>query len=102
MDRVIIAASISAIGNILAAMLAGIVAALIGTKFLSQQSLKNKRYEAPQDIEYLLTIKKMYCKMHKENGKMFYFKIIRQQASEKGYHWSGKDTPGRVKTLGKG
>ncbi len=97
METDIIVAVIGAGGNVVSAILAGGIAALIGTRFLSQQVLRQQLKEARSDIAFLLTMEYRHCMKHKENSNKSYFRTIRAEVYEAGAYWSGKHTPDRVK-----
>jgi len=97
MDNMFVIAIINAGGDVLAAAVAGGVAALIGKRFLSQQVLKKQLEVARNDIAFLLKVERRHCVKHKKFGQKSLFNTVRQEITQEGGYWSGKHTPGRVK-----
>lgn len=93
MDSEIISSLIQAGGNVLATL----ILALVGKKFLQQESLKNDLITAQKDIEFLLQCESSHCENNSNGGGASNKNKIREQVRTDGYQWSGKFTPGRVK-----
>ncbi len=96
----VIAASITGICTVLAAGIAAIAAAVIGKRFLNQETLRAQRDKAFGDIEFLLAVEEAHCSLHKaKNGESNKIRVRSRVARERQLEWSGKFTPSRAKPL---
>ena len=91
------AALIQSIGGIAAATIAAAVAALIGHQIAGRKRLKEKLMLAIADIQFMLAVESEHCKLHLETLQESNQRRVRRLAQQKGFIWSGKFTPGRVK-----
>jgi hypothetical protein len=99
-DPAVIAAIIQSVGTLLAAIMAAFIAALLGKKFADRRRLELKLAIAQQDIAYLLKVEENHCNRNLEAGEPSSFKLrMRKAASDQGYAWSGKFTPGRARSF---
>lgn len=90
LDPQIIAGAFSLAGTI--------VTALIGQVILSRKRLVEKLEIAQADIAYLLHVETLHCEKHREMNRASFKLRIRKEANEKGLSWSGRFTPGRVRS----
>jgi hypothetical protein len=93
----VVAAAITGACTVLAALIAGIAAAIIGKKFAARQKLQEEKETAIKDIHFLLEVEKEHCALHKENTDESNRQRVRERARIKGYEWSGRFTPGRAR-----
>lgn len=99
MSPEILASIISSGGTVFAALIAALAAALIGKRFLRQEKLKTDLDLAIQDIRYLLNVEQRHCELHKEQRGESNRQRVRDYVSkESDIVWSGRFTPGRVKS----
>lgn len=99
-DVTVQVALISGISSILAAAIAAICALVIGKKFINQKKLRENLIAACTDIEFLLAVEQIHCNEHYANiGESQKLKM-RAIAKEGGFEWTGRFTPGRVKSMG--
>jgi hypothetical protein len=100
-DPAVQAALISALGSILAALIAAACAALIGKRFVDQQRLRSKLRLAVADVQFLLQVEAAHCDVHvrHETGatKLGVRELVRAQGAAR---WSGAFTPGRARLAG--
>ena len=97
-DPQVTSAYISAIGTILAALIAAIAGSLVGRKFLHQRNLIEKLEEKQKDIDFLYAVEEEHCNNYKDKNGASRKNTIREKVRvERGLEWSGKNTPGRVK-----
>lgn len=93
-QKTIIAGSFSVLSTVIAA----VTASLIGKNIADRRKLQEKLEAAISDIEFLLQVEKIHCddnrNEHGESNK----NRIRQEARNSGFSFSGKFTPGRVRS----
>lgn len=97
-DPAVVAAMIQSGGAIVAAVIAAICAAIIGKQFADRKRLQEELVLAQGDIAFLLGVEAEHCEMHKAISKQSFKHRVRTKVSERGLNWSGKFTPGRVKS----
>lgn len=95
-DPAVQAALISALGAVIATTLAAVSAAFIGKKFTDRKLLQQKLELCTRDVEYLLKVEAAHVALHKALGSSNKLKV-RESVRNRGYTWSGKFTPGRVR-----
>ena len=98
-DPAVQAAIISAVGGVLAATIAALAAAVIGQQIAGRRKLQTALLDAVDDIEFLLAVEQEHCNLHKELNEESFKQRIRQAVRENGLAWSGRFTPGRVRSL---
>ena len=98
-DPLVQAAVIQAVGGVVAAVIAAIAAAVIGKQIADRKRLKAALQTAVDDVEFLLAVESLHCDLHKEVSEESFMARIRQQARDQGLDWSGKFTPGRVRSM---
>lgn len=98
-DPAVQAAVISAIGGIIAALIAAIAAALIGKQIAGRKKLQSALQDAVADIEFLLGVENEHCNLHKEMSDVSYKQRVRQSVRDQGLEWTGRFTPGRVRSM---
>ena len=91
----VLAAIVGAGGNILAATIAAIAAALIGRRFLNQEALKQKLQVAVSDIKFLTEVENIHVGQRRETESRSTRRDVRQIAKRHGFVWSGKFIPSR-------
>lgn len=97
-DPAVQAAIVESVGNVLATTIAAISAALIGQQFINRKKLQESLAEAQADIRFLLAVEEEHCEMHRETDQQSFKNTVRNIAYNRGLMWSGRHTPGRVKT----
>ena len=98
-DPAVQASIISAIGGVVAAAIAAIAAAIIGKQIAGRKKLQAALTDAVTDIEFLLAVEQEHCNLHKEVSEESFKQRVRQTARDQGFDWSGRFTPGRVRSL---
>lgn len=97
METEIVVASIGAIGSVISATIAAIAAALIGKRFIDQETLRKKLSIAQEDIAFLLEVERRYGEHLKVHEDQTLKNTIRREVREiTGLRWSGENTAGRV------
>lgn len=94
-DPMVQAAAIQAAGTFLAAAIAAICAAVIGQQVAGRKRLQEKLDDAHGDIDFLLAVEAEHCSKHRENGNESNKLRVRTLVRERGFVWSGRNTPGR-------
>jgi len=94
-DPAVQSAIISSVGNVLAAVIAAICAAVIGYQISGRRRLQENLNLAIGDIAYLLEVEKIHCQMQVEHHGTSMKNTVRKRVTEAGELWSGKFTPGR-------
>lgn len=94
-DPAVQAAIISSVGSVLAAVIAGICAAVIGHQIAGRRRLQENLHLAVRDIKYLLEVEKLHCQMQVVHEGSSLKNTIRKRVADSGERWSGKFTPGR-------
>ena len=94
-DPAVQSAIISSAGNIVAAVIAAICAAIIGHQIAGQRRLKENLSIAMGDIKFLLEVEKLHCEMQVEHQGSSMKITVRRRVGEAGERWSGRFTPGR-------
>lgn len=97
-DPAVQAALIGAIGTFLSAVIAAIVAAVIGKQITGRKLLQERLRIAVADIAYLLAVEAAHCNVHRMSGESNKQRI-RNEVNSQGLSWSGQFTPGRAKFL---
>lgn len=98
-DPEVQASLITSAGSILAALIAGIAAGLIGHQIAGRRRLQQALQLAVSDIHFLLAVEAAHCELHKEMSSESFKQRIRQTARDQGYEWTGRFTPGRARLL---
>ena len=98
-DPAVQAAAITAVGGILAALIAAICATVIGRQIAGRRKLQSALQNAVSDIQFLLAVESAHCDRHKEFTDETFKQRIRQVARDQGLEWSGRFTPGRVRAM---
>ncbi len=99
MDPIITASLVQGICAIIATVIAAVTASLIGKKFSNYKKLEEKLGIAQNDIEFLLAVEAEHCEIHKESSNSSKKNTIRDHVRNNSLlAWSGKNTPGRLKT----
>ena len=93
------ASIISALGGIVAAAIAAIAAAVIGKQISGRKKLQVALLDAVDDIEFLLAVEQEHCNLHKEVSEESFKQRVRQSVRDQGLEWSGRFTPGRVRSM---
>lgn len=97
LDAQVLSATISGLFNLTATIIAAVTASLIGKKFDNQSRLKADLNDAIRDIHFLLEVERAHCRLHNEASGSSKQKTVRSEVKSKGYVWSQRFTPGRVK-----
>lgn len=92
------AAMVQSIGAVAAAIIAGIVAGIIGHKIADRKRLRENLMMALSDIQFLLEVEKAYCEQNLKNSGESGQRRVRRAVQSNGFTWSGKFTPGRVRS----
>ena len=99
MNPQVLASVITASGSIIAAVVAGIAAVLVGKAFLSRDKLKDQLNAAASDIAFLLKVEERHCELHQQEASGQSNKQrVREYATARGFAWSGRFTPGRYRS----
>ena len=98
-DPSVQASIISALGGIVAAAIAAIAAAVIGKQISGRKKLQVALLDAVDDIEFLLAVEQEHCNLHKEGSEESFKQRVRQSVRDQGLEWSGRFTPGRVRSM---
>lgn len=72
--------------------------ALAGQAILGRKRMQEKLDLAYDDIAYLLKVEAMHCERHKELNRASFKLRVRQEVTATGLTWSGRFTPGRVRS----
>ena len=98
-DPAVQSSIISAIGGIVAAAIAAIAAAMIGKQIAGRKKLQTALQDAVDDIEFLLAVESEDCVLDKELSEVSFKQRVRQAVRDQGLEWSGRFTPGRVRSM---
>lgn len=79
-------------------MVTTIFTALAGQAILGRKRMQEKLEIAYDDIAYLLKVEALHCERHKELNRASFKLRVRQEVNASGLSWSGRFTPGRVRT----
>jgi len=79
-------------------MVTTIFTAIAGQAILGRKQLQEKLNIAYDDIAYLLQVEALHCERHKELSRASFKLRIRKEVSATGMSWSGRFTPGRVRS----
>lgn len=79
-------------------MVTTIFTAIAGQAILGRTQLQEKLNIAYDDIAYLLQVEALHCERHKELSRASFKLRIRKEVSATGMSWSGRFTPGRVRS----
>jgi hypothetical protein len=79
-------------------MVTTIFTALAGQAILGRKRLKEKLDIAHADIAFLLAVEAAHCEKHKELNRASFKLRIRKEVNATGLSWSGRFTPGRVRS----
>ena len=90
---------VSAVGAILSALIAALCATIIGRQIADRRKLQAALQCAVGDIHFLLAVESAHCDRHKEFTEESFKQRIRQVARDQGFEWSGRYTPGRVRSM---
>ena len=91
-DPEVQAAIITALGSVVATVIAAICAAFIGQRLTSRKKLAEDLETARSDIKFLLAVEKEHCQMHREHASESFKIRVRERARTQGFTWSGKNT----------
>lgn len=94
-DPAVQSAIISTVGNVLAAAIAAICAAIIGHQISGRRRLQENLNHAIADIAFLLEVEKLHCQMQVAHQGSSMKITVRKRVNDTGERWSGKFTPGR-------
>lgn len=75
-----------------------IFTALAGQAILGRKRMQEKLDIAHADIAYLLAVEAVHCAKHKELNRASFKLRVRKEVSATGLSWSGRFTPGRVRS----
>jgi len=75
-----------------------VVTALAGQAILGRKRLQEKLEIAQADIAYLLAVEVAHCEKHRELNRASFKLRIRKDVNASGLTWSGRFTPGRVRS----
>jgi hypothetical protein len=79
-------------------MVTTIFTAIAGQAILGRKQLQEKLNIAYDDIAYLLQVEALHCERHKGLNRASFKLRIRKEVSATGMSWSGRFTPGRVRS----
>ena len=79
-------------------MLTTIFTALAGHAIMGRKRLQEQLDSAHADIAYLLAVEQAHCEKHKELNRASFKLRIRKEVNASGLAWSGRFTPGRVRS----
>ena len=99
MEPTVLAALIRAAGTVTAALIAALIASMVGRQISGRQLLRTRLREAIDDIHFLLEVESTHADLHVEAGDSSNKQRVRQLVRSRGFTWSGRYTPGRVKRL---
>lgn len=71
---------------------------LAGQAIMGRKRMQEKLDIAHADIAYLLAIEAAHCEKHKELNRASFKLRIRKEVNATGLTWSGRFTPGRVRS----
>ena len=94
-DPAVQAAAIGAVGTFLATTVAALCASLIGHQVAGRKKLLDKLESAHADLDFLLAVEAEHCLSNIQSGFESNKIRIRSVVRDKGFVWSGKNTPGR-------
>lgn len=72
--------------------------ALVGQAILGRKRLQEKLDIAQADIAYLLAVEVAHCEKHRELNRASFKLRLRKEVNASGLTWSGRFTPGRVRS----
>jgi hypothetical protein len=96
-DPAVQAAVIQAIGAVIATSIAALSAAILGRQIAARRRLEEKLQMAQGDVCFLLEVEKTHCRLHQEKGKESNKLRVRKEVQQRGYVWSGRFTPSRIR-----
>jgi hypothetical protein len=79
-------------------MVTTIFTALAGQAILGRKRMQEKLDIAHADIAYLLAVEAGHCEKHKELNRASFKLRVRKEVTAAGMIWSGRFTPGRVRS----
>lgn len=79
-------------------MVTTIFTALAGQAILGRKRMQEMLDIAHADIAYLLAVELAHCEKHKELNRASFKLRIRKEVNATGLTWSGRFTPGRVRS----
>lgn len=79
-------------------LLATLVAGLLTAQSTNRKRLQQQLAVAQADIAFLLQVEALHCAKHVEYARSSSKLRVRQEVTQKGFEWSGRFTPGRVKS----
>jgi len=71
---------------------------IAGQAVMSRKRMQEKLDTAYNDIAYLLKVEALHCDRHKELNRASFKLRVRQEVTAMGLTWSGRFTPGRVRS----
>ena len=92
------AALISGIFTVLSAIIAAIAAAIIGKTIANGRQLEDDLETAIDDIAFLLKVERIHCEDNKRTNSSLGKNTVRDAARNAGLGFSGKFTPGVVRS----
>lgn len=96
-DPAVQAAAIQAAGQVLAALIAAVIAGFIGRQFANRKRLEERLTIALGDILFLLATEQEHCARNTVTTPEAAKRRVRQAVAERGLVWSGRHTTSRVK-----
>lgn len=97
-DPAVQSALITAAAAVFSTITAAVCAALIGKRFSDRKALEQKLELSLKDIEFLLSVESAHAQIHKQNGDSSNKLKVRETVRAQGLTFSGKFTPGRVRS----
>lgn len=88
-DPAVQAAIISAVGSVVATLIAGCAAAIIGQRFANQEKLRTKIKVLQDDLLFLWAVQQEYSRRFGEKIN------VRDAVRAQGYLWSGRFSPAK-------
>lgn len=93
------AAYISSASTLLATLLAGITAMIVGKQIIKQKKAAERLHVAMSDIEFLLAVEKEHCEFHRNESEKSLKNTMRDRARDLGFQWSGKYSQSKIVTM---
>lgn len=101
MDPQVASAIITAIGSVVASVIAAVAAFCVGRVLISREKLKAQLDTVVGDIAFLLKVEERHCTMHQDSSGESNKKRVREFVRGNGGEWSGQFTPGRYRSNNK-
>lgn len=97
-DTQIQVAIISGTFTLLSALIAATAAGLLGKYIANRQALQDDLQIAIGDIDFLLQVERLHCDFNKKTFDESRKILVRRELRNSGISFSGKFTPGRVRS----